>query len=102
MKDRILMWNDDNHEPCVWINNKFVGANLNTVIKNALYSRPQSETNNCEILEIYPWDFEEGEDKVKEPEADMLFDWFQKNPGFTEEQWNLIFEEKWKSLGKTL
>ncbi len=102
MKDRILMWNDDNHEPCVWINNKFAGADLNTVIKHALYSRPQSEANDCEILEIYPWNFEEGEDKVEEQEADILFDWLQENPKFTEEQWDLIFEEKWRSLGKTL
>lgn len=102
MKDRILMWNDDNHEPCIWINNEFLGTDLNTVIKNALYSHPQSEANDCEILEIYPWNFEEGEDKVEEPEVDILFDWFQENPKFTEEQWNLIFEEKWRSLGKTL
>ena len=99
MKDRILMWNDDNHEPCVWINNKFAGTDLNTVIKNALYSHPQSENNDCEILQLYPWDFE---DEFNDEDFDKLFYWFQKSPNFTDEQWNLIFEGKWKSLNKTL
>lgn len=43
MKDRILLWNDDNHAPCVWINNKFAGVDLDRVIKNALYAQPVSK-----------------------------------------------------------
>ena len=54
MKDRILLWDDDNHEPCVWINNKFAGVDLDTVIKSALYTQPVGKKEFCEILYIYP------------------------------------------------
>ena len=56
MNDRILLWNDDNHAPCVWINNKFAGVDLDRVIKNALYAQPVSKEGFYEILYIYPWD----------------------------------------------
>ena len=98
MKDRILLWNDDNHKPCVWINNKFAGVDLDTVVKSALYSNPKSEKKECEVLEIYPWDFED----LDEGEDEILFDWFQSMPSFTDEQWDLIFEQQWRKLGKTL
>ena len=52
MKDRILLWNDDNHAPCVWINNKFAGVDLDRVIKNALYAQPVSKEGFYEILYI--------------------------------------------------
>lgn len=61
MKDRFLIWNDDNHEPCVWCNNEYVGAEFETTLKNLLYINPQSKTKECEILQICPWDFTEGE-----------------------------------------
>lgn len=98
MKDRILLWNDDNHEPCVWINNKFAGADLETIIESALYVHPVGEEESCEMLYLYFDNFEgldEGEDEI-------LFDWFQSMPNFTEEQWDLIFKQEWRKLGKTL
>lgn len=98
MKDRILLWDDDNHEPCVWINNKFAGVDLDTVIKSALYTQPVGKKEFCEILYIYPWDFED----LDEGEDEILFDWFQGMPSFTDEQWDLIFEQQWRKLGKTL
>lgn len=98
MKDRILLWNDDNHEPCVWINNKFAGVDLDTVIESALYTQPVGKKEFCEILCIYPWDFED----LNEGEDEILFDWFQGMPSFTDEQWDLIFEQQWGKLGKTL
>lgn len=99
MKDRILLWNDDNHAPCVWINNKFAGVDLDRVIKNALYAQPISKEGFYEILYIYPWDFE---DEFNDDDFDKLFYWFQTMPKFTEEQWNLIFKKQWKELFKTL
>ena len=102
MKDRFLIWNDDNHESCVWCNNEYVGAEFETTLKNLLYINPQSKTKECEILQICPWDFTEGEYKVEEPEDDKLFKLFQKTPKFSEEQWNLIFKKNWKNLIKTL
>ena len=98
MKDRILLWDDDNHEPCVWINNKFAGVDLDTIIKSALYTQPVSKEGFCEILYIYPWDFED----LDEGEDEILFDWFQCVSNFTDEQWDLIFKREWKKLGKTL
>lgn len=98
MKDRILLWDDENHEPCVWINNKFAGVDLDTVIKSALYMQPVGKKEFCEILYIYPWDFED----LDEGEDEILFDWFQGMPSFTDEQWDLIFEQQWRKLGKTL
>lgn len=99
MKDRILLWNDDNHEPCIWINNEFAGIDIDTVIKSALYSNPKSEKEECEVLEIYPWDFE---DDFNDDDFDKIFDWFQGIPDFTEEQWDLVFEKNWKKLFQIL
>ena len=99
MKDRILLWNDDNHAPFVWINNKFAGVDLDRVIKSALYAQPISKEGFYEILYIYPWDFE---DEFNDDDFDKLFDLFQNMSDFTEEQWNLIFKRQWKELFKTL
>ncbi|MFR3182197.1 MAG: hypothetical protein ACLTPN_01025 [Clostridia bacterium] len=116
MRDRILLWNDDNHEPSVWINQHFMGVDFITVIESALNEKPNSE-NNSEILEIYPWDFKESDDdnynlkpktksinvvmkitniskktpiididELEEGEADILFDWFQDCPNITDKQ----------------
>lgn len=98
-KDRILLWNDDNHEPSVWINREFAGVDLDTVIQSALYSKPISNLKECEILDVCDWTFD-GE--VEDEEYDILFDWFQSMPDISEEQWNYIFEGKWNELGKTL
>lgn len=35
-------------------------------------------------------------------QENLPFDWFQRMPHFTEEQWNLIFKKQWKELFKTL
>lgn len=53
MRDKILLWNDDNHEPSVWINKHFMGSDFITVIESALNEKSNSE-NSSEILEIYP------------------------------------------------
>lgn len=99
MKDRILLWDDDNHDPCVWINNKFAGVGLDTAIKSALYMKPISKEEFYEILYVYPWDFE---DEFNDEDFNRLFDWFQSMPIFTEEQWELAFKREWKKLVKTL
>lgn len=99
MKDRILLWDDDNHEPCVWINKEFAGVDLDTVVKSALYMQPISKEDFYEVLYIYPWNFE---DEFNDDDFDKLFYWFQKIPHFTDEQWDLIFKKQWKELFKTL
>jgi hypothetical protein len=101
MRDRILLWNDDNHEPAVWINKNFMGNDFITVIENALNEIPNSE-NSSEILEIYPWDFKEDDDSLSEEEIELLIDWFQENPSINSEQWDYIFNHEWRKLGKTL
>ena len=42
------------------------------------------------------------EDEFNDDDFDKLFDWFQKMPNFTDEQWDLIFKKQWKELFKTL
>lgn len=99
MEDKIFMWDDDNHEPCIWINNEFAGIDLDTVIESALYSKPKSEIKKCITLKISPWDFE---DDFNDDDFDKLFDWFQSMPKFTDKQWELIFKQQWQELFKTL
>jgi hypothetical protein len=101
MRDRILLWKDDNHEPSVWINKHFMGSDFITVIESALNEKSNSE-NSSEILEIYPWDFEVDDESLEDGEADILFDWFQDCPDITDKQWEYIFNREWRKLGKTL
>lgn len=101
MKDRILIWNDDNHEPVVYINRKLMGVDFETVIKSALFCKNLGEEKDCEILNLYCWDIEDN-DFENEEEFDILFDWFQSMPKMSEEQWDLIFKKDFIKLGKTL
>ncbi len=100
MKDRILLWNDDNHEPCIWINRNFMGVDLTTILENTLLEQPISNIKS-EILELYPWDFEDSED-LEDGEGEIIFDWFQSMPNINETQWEYIFNREWNKLGKTL
>lgn len=100
MKDRILLWNDDNHEPCVWINRNFIGVDLTTILENTLLEQPISNIKS-EILELYPWDFEDSED-LEDGEGEIIFDWFQSMPNINEIQWEYIFNREWNKLEKTL
>ena len=96
--NRFLLWNDDNHDPAVWLNMEFMGVDKEEVLKSVLYSEPKpSNDQSCIIKEICPWDF--GDD-LSDQDCDKLFDWFQSMPEFTGEQWQLIFEENWEELIK--
>lgn len=96
--NRFLLWNDDNHDPVVWLNMELMGVDKEEILKNVLYAEPKSSNNrDCIVKEIFPWDFE---DDLNDRDFDRLFDWFQSTPKFTEEQWQLIFEENWKELIK--
>lgn len=101
MRDKILLWNDDNHEPSVWINKHFIGNDFITVLKMSLKEK-QNFDLEPEILEIYPWDFEEDDNSLAEKEVELLCDWFQENPSINAEQWDYIFNHEWRKLGKTL
>lgn len=96
--DRFLLWSDDNHDPVIWLNMELMGTDREEILRNVLYSEPKSSNSqDCIIKEICPWDFE---DDLDDQDCDKLFDWFQSKPKFTEEQWQLIFEENWKELIK--
>lgn len=99
MKDKILLWNDDNHDPLVYINNKFMGVDFDTVLESVLYTKPISD--KCEILTLYCWDLDDAEYE-NDGDQDIIFDWFQSMPNISEEQWDYIFKSDWVSLGKTL
>lgn len=98
IRDRILLWNDDNHEPSVWINGEFLGNEFITILKNVLKKEKMFE-GDPEVLEVYPWDYEE---ELEEGEADILFEWFQSKPNITKEQLEYIFNNEWRNLGKSL
>lgn len=96
--NRFLLWSDDNHDPVIWLNMELMGTDREEILRNVLYSEPKSSNNqDCIVKEISPWDFE---DDLSDQDFDRLFDWFQSMPKFTEEQWQLIFEENWKELIK--
>ena len=97
--DRFLLWSDDNHDPVIWLNMELMGTDREEILRNVLCSEPKSSNSqDCIIKEICPWDFDD--DDLDDQDCDKLFDWFQSKPKFTEEQWQLIFEENWKELIK--
>ena len=58
--NRFLLWNDDNHDPAVWLNMEFMGVDKEEVLKSVLYSEPKpSNDQDCIVKEIFPWDFED-------------------------------------------
>ena len=96
--NKFLLWSDDNHDPVVWLNMEFMGVDIEEILKSVLYSEPKPSNNqDCVVKEVEPWDFDED---LNDRDCDKLFDWFQSMPNFTEEQWQLIFEENWKELIK--
>lgn len=96
--NRFLLWSDDNHDPVVWLNMELMGVDIEEILKSVLYSEPKPSSNqDCIVKEVEPWDFDED---LNDRDYDKLFDWFQSMPNFTEEQWQLIFEENWKELIK--
>ncbi len=53
--DRFLLWNDDNHDPVVWLNMELMGTDREEILRNVLYSEPKpSNSQDCIIKEIYP------------------------------------------------
>lgn len=62
MKDRILLWNDDNHAPCVWINNKFAGVDLDKnnmnfiIVGNGMEIRFEKEISDEALIDVFDKD----------------------------------------------
>lgn len=100
-RNEILLWNDDNHDPCVWINREFMGVDFGTVLENALFATPKN-TKKIVIKEVFPWDFQDDCEDLEDSESDIIFDWFQGIPDISSDQWRYIFNSDWKRLGKTL
>lgn len=100
-KMNLITWDDDNHAKRVFFNGHFVGttADIGDMINNIIKYIDGFELSKIECKEVYSCDTF---DDIDEEVYDNIFDFFEFADDLSERQIELINNEDWEELNKTI
>lgn len=85
----LISWCDDNHAPSYWLNEKFLGVDMITIVESLL----NLKIDNFTLKEINITG-----DSFPEDVWEQLFDYFQTIPALDEVDIKLIVENQWQKF----
>lgn len=87
----LISWCDDNHDPIYWLNNMYLGVDMDTIVSNAMSIG--QELVDEKLLHIKQINITG--DTFPDTVWEQLFDYFQTIPSLDEIDVDLIVNDKW-------